>query len=231
MSERIESTWRSQMNVLRKVFDDQIVLIGENALSLWAQYYGLDDVADIGTKELQFYANHADMEAADVRLSPLPHSASFDAIDHESPLPSHIGSIHVENHHDSIVIDYFGHVDGVTNSDIRLQALPYVLEANNSTTLKVMHPMMCLDYWITKLAQSHKEKNPHLVRCSTISIEVARLYIEDCVNKKNIAIAMDAIQRVLMLADSGAGQRAWHLHGVDVSAAVPALTLLADNCS
>ena len=72
MSERIDSKWRSQLNVLRIVFDDQIVLIGENALSLWAQHYGLDDVADIGTKELQFYANHADMEAADVRLRTYP---------------------------------------------------------------------------------------------------------------------------------------------------------------
>ena len=229
MSELIDSKWRSQLNVLRIVFDDQIVLIGENALSLWAQHYGLDDVADIGTKELQFYANHADMEAADVRLSSLPHSSTFNTIDHESSLPSYIGSIQVNNHHDSIVIDYFGHVDGVTNSDLRLQALPYVLEGTDPTTLRVMHPMMCLDYWMTKLVLSHKGKDPHLARCATVSIEVARAHIEQCVEQKDIAMAMGAIQRVQALADSEAGQRAWHLHGVDVSSAVPALTLLADN--
>ena len=230
MTERTSCSWNTHFSLLRELADVPIILIGESAIYLWSQHYGLNSKADIGTPTLQLYANPADIKAADSRLQHHPHTTTISKIDVDAPLPTHIGSIVVNTMSGSVTIDFIGHVEGVQLSDIRLQALPYELEGPEKTMLLLMHPMMCLDHWITQLAMSHKDKNPYLIRCASISIDIARCYIEHCVDQKDIAVAMEAMQRVLILANSDAGQRAWHMHGVDVSAAVPALTLLADNC-
>lgn len=228
MTERTSCSWNTHFSILRELADIPIVLVGESAVCLWSEHYRLDSKLDICTPTLQFYANLADIKAADSRLQHHSHTTNISKIDLNAPLPTHIGSIVVNTISGSVTIDFMSHVEGIQLSDTQLQVLPYALEVTEKTLLRVMHPLMCLDHWINQLAMSHKDKNPHLIRCASISIDISRCFIEQCVDQKDIAVAMEGMQRVMILANSDAGQRAWHLHGVDVSAAVPALTLLAD---
>jgi hypothetical protein len=209
-------------DLLPYLSDEQVVLVGGQSVMFWAYYYGLINQNESFTTDIDFFGNSADIEAADARLVAIQHQTLFAELDDASP---NSGVILVEYKGLKVRVDYLWSVYGLAGSDIIERSVPLNINGNTST-IRVLHPLMCLESKLANLGAFPNKRNAFGVTQAELTIKVAQRYIQNLLENQRLRDALNAIERVARIAQMDASNFAWLIFQLDVSLAIPPLNLL-----
>lgn len=205
--------------LFKHLSDDSLVLVGGQSVMVWAHFYGLVDKSKSYTKDIDFFGNSADIEAANLRLSSIDHETRFAELDDPSP-NSGLILLSLPGHQQKIRVDYLWSVYGLAGSDIQERAVPLTIQGTD-VVIRVLHPLMCLESKTVNLGAFPLKRDKDGVAQAKTSIEIAKAYIQQLLNENRERDALNAAERVFRIAQLDAASFSWHVFGLNVIESIP----------
>jgi hypothetical protein len=198
--------------------DENVVLVGGQAVMAWAYHYGIVQTDTSYTTDIDFFGTSADIEAADLRLIAVDHETRFANLEDSSPNSGVISIALPEQI--KVRVDYLWAVYGLSGSDIQERSVPLQFPECN-TPLRVLHPMMCLESKIVNLGAFPNKRDHDGVAQANAAIQIAKAYIQTLIEAGRERDALNATERVFRIAQIDSASFAWHIFDLDVSDAIP----------
>ncbi len=206
------------VKLLNYLVDDNTVLVGGQSVMLWAYHYDLAGPETSYTKDIDFFGNSADIEAAQRRLVTVDHETRFADLEDSSP-NSGLILISLEGC-PKIRVDYLWAVQGLSGSDIQERSVPLKIKGV-STPVRVLHPLMCLESKVINLGAFPLKRDEDGVAQAKVAVQIVNAYIQNLIANERNRDALNATERVFRIAQMDASSFSWHLFGVDLMKAVP----------
>jgi hypothetical protein len=230
LSEKREIAISAQL--LRKIVQaagDGALLVGGQALALWAEHYGLNPatsrIKGAVTLDADFLGDRKLVEdiAGGFASAQRKYAPSVG-------LTSLVGSVEIGLSVDEFVnVDVIHHVYGLDAQAVRKNA--YALRYQGVDVL-LMHPLDVLHSRVENLAGLKDKQDPaeNSVPQTHLAVCVARRYIEDIASVPASApAALRAVEKVASIAKSSAGKRVSRAHAVRFIEAIPEAAIQNEN--
>ena len=206
---------------------EDAVLIGGQALNVWAEYYAGKDPS-LNTHS-PFFSHDIDFLGGRTTAEEL-HEVWKGKIIRPSEASSTPLIAKLEFKLDDgrrVTVDFLDEADGFASDSVRKEARatqnPYA-----EKTLKVLHPMHCMASRIVNtygaLDRRSRQYSSHEIRRTQLAIKILNHYISDLFRAKEEALYDEAyrlIDYTAGFAIEGPAKRAYHMDGVDVLDAIP----------
>lgn len=206
-------------NLMVYLADENTVLVGGQSVMLWAYHYSLVETDQSFTRDIDFYGNSADVEAADLRLIQWGHETRFADLEDASPNSGVILIDVAEG--EQVRVDYLWSVQGLAGADIQTRAVSLKV-GSTGLVLRVLHPLMCLESKIINLGAFAHKRDASGVSQAAIAVRIALAYVQGMVDAGREREALNAVERLVLIAQYQSASFAYHVFGVDVMQAIPA---------
>lgn len=198
---------------------DRAVLVGGQALAVWASTYGVltAEHAENLTLDADFLGGTRAATALAEALRPQGWRLWLAAIDDATPqsakLSKRIEGVGIKR------IDFLHHLVGMDTEAVRRRAVRMTLA--DGTRLAVLHPLDVLESRFRNLASLSSKRNRFGVAQARLSIDVARHYLHALLDGDERTL-LEAIERIVRLALDTRLRAVLHGTGLDPLQAVPA---------
>jgi len=200
--------------------NENIILIGGQAVMFWAHFYGLVEEKASLTRDIDFFGQRADVEDANLRLANFSHKTKYADWDDTSP-NSGVILVDVPELKDPVQIDFLWAVHGLSGSDVRERAVQASIPGIEKS-VSVLHPFMCLESKIANLGSFPKKRSPEGIEQTRLAVQVVRAIITKMLDDGRERDALNLVERTRHIALSDASNFAFAVCKVDVLDAIPA---------
>lgn len=203
--------------VISQAMSDNTILVGGQAINLWATLLLVDVTSPYLTRDIDFVGNRQDAINADQRIS-LPHQL-FLASQDDASINAAVISVEFPGDEQARPIDYLMTIYGLDRTDINKTAIE--IEIDN-VIIKVIHPILLLQSKICNLNLAAKQTAEGIAQARA-SISIVKAFIESTIN--NIEVSprqnLKLIRKVIHFSKSDFSVRAFHKFGIDTLEAIP----------
>lgn len=207
--------------------NENIILIGGQAVMFWAHFYGLAEERASLTRDIDFFGQRADVEDASIRLANFKHKTRYADWDDTSP-NSGVILVEVPELKDPVQIDFLWAVHGLSGSDVRERAMLSNIPGINKPVL-VLHPFMCLESKVANLGSFPKKRSPQGIEQTRLAVLVVRAIILKMLESGRERDALRLVERTRHIAQSDASNFAYAVCKVDILEAIPAEKFASDE--
>jgi hypothetical protein len=212
-----EEVW-TLLASLRALSPD-LVLVGGQALAFWARYYDVQPPAELVpyvTLDLDFLGDAADARAF---ASALPGARVYVAsLDDHTPSSARLVADDVFGK--PLEIDFLHSLAGLSERDVRRQSI--TIESPDGTTVRVMHPLYCLESRIKNLILLPSKRDRYGLAQAALAVPVLRAHLSTVGSTTAGARqALKIAERVVELALSEPGKRCFLQYGIEVLESIP----------
>ena len=205
--------------ILRRC-DAKAVLVGGQALAVWAQVFDVLAFSDIGpevTRDIDFLGSaQAASELANA-LRPMGWRMWKPSLDDVTPQTAKL-SKRIEG--EGIKqIDFLGSVVGLQTEDVRKRAVE--LELEGGIHVWIMHPLDVLESRLKNLAALPSKRDEHGVAQARLALQIIRAYLLRLTQEGSPRGVLDAIERLLELAQTKTLEAVLYSYDLNVLAVVP----------
>lgn len=201
------------------VTNENIILIGGQAVMFWAFYYGIAEGLKSLTRDIDFFGQRADVEDADLRLSNFTHETKFSDWDDTSP-NSGLILVDVPGRKERVRIDFLWAVQGLGSSEIRERAVLANIPGVQKPVL-VLHPVMCLESKIANLGSFPQKRTAEGIEQARLSTEIVKAFIGQLLKGNRERDALKIVERIAHVAESDAANFSFSVLDVDVLNSIP----------
>ena len=193
-----------------------VVLVGGQALNIWAVRFGLAAEATAVSRDVDFFGTRADAVAAGLDWHADVHAASLD--DHTPNSATVIVSIDDERHG----IDFLSSIAGVEPEELRRWSAKV---RGTAYEFRVMHPLHVLQSQIENvygvLRRREEQGGDYYIGRVALAIEIAAAAIAELLEARRTREALKAAERIATIAAGRPALVAWARDKVDVLTAIP----------
>jgi hypothetical protein len=204
--------------ILGYLANENIVLVGGQAVMFWARHYGLIEETASLTRDIDFFGQRADIEDADLRLSNFNHETRYAQWDDSSPNAGLI-LIEVPGLKNRLVVDFLWAVQGLSGSELREKAVSTKMPGIDRPLL-VLHPFMCMESKISNLGALPGKRSDEGIEQARLSVQIMKAYLGTLLSESRERDALKMLERVARIASSDASNYAFLACGVDVMQAI-----------
>lgn len=225
MSNQEVSFTQEHLEKLLTGVSEDVVLVGGQALMLWAYIYNID-LRFIGingalTKDADFLGQRKDVKEIAKNTSgraSYPHERAMTILAGQITIPLE-GELFLN-------VDVIHHVGGLDTEEVKARALKGVL---GKATFKVMHPLDVLKSRIENLSTIKVKQTPEGVAQAKLSLLVANKFISILTNEADgQRLALKGIEYIVSVAKSSAGCKSTREFGIDFFRAIPVEVITVD---
>ncbi len=199
----------------------QALLVGEQALAFWAQYYRIKPHGELAiavTSDADFVGAAEVARALSEALKPAGwrywQPSPEDATSQTAKLSKRIEGLGIKQ------IDFLDGIVGLKTHGIQRRAV--ALELADGPRLRVLHPLDVLESRLKNLAELPSKRNSHGVSQARLAVEVAGCFLDQLVREGPARRLLDATERLFQIACQKSLQGVFHDYGIDVLGAIPA---------
>lgn len=192
---------------------DESVLVGGMAVALLCRHFGIGIPMPAITTDADFFGGRVSIAAAEETLNNLPtrtYLADFDAAA-ASPNSGKI-AVDVAAGAEPVEIDFLYRIDGLSSDEIEQKAITIRV---GDKTIKVLHPILLLENKINNLAMYPSKRDPAGVMQATLSVQVAKVYLQS-MSKLNQRAILNTIERIARFAGREPACFAFKVFDIDV---------------
>ena len=186
------------------------ILVGGQAVAYWADYYR---VGFIGTRDIDFLG---DAQAAKFLADQLRGETRIPDWEDHTPNTAIVMIPAEKRGGKPVEIDYLGSIIGLDEKQIAKRALQV---RYGNASLRVMHPLDCLDSRIANLSLLPGKQNETGVAQAHTAIAIARHYLLD--KSSDRRYLLNLAERLYDMALSHNGKRVYARWGMDTLKAIP----------
>jgi hypothetical protein len=194
-----------------------VVLVGGQALNLWAVWFGLAEQASAVSRDIDFLGSRADAVAAGLDWHAAVNTASLD--DHTSNAATVVVTIDDEAHG----IDFLSSLAGVESAELRRWAGKV---RSGGYEFRVMHPLHVLQSQLENvygvLRRRDEQDGDYYIGRVALAIDVAAAATVETLEAGRPREALKVAERVAAIAAGRPALAAWSRDKIDVLAAIPA---------
>jgi hypothetical protein len=117
-------------------------------------------------------------------------------------------------------IDFLGSIVGLKTEGIQRRAV--VLNLANGIRVRVLHPLDVLESRLKNLAQLPSKRDSQGIAQAHLAIDVVRCFLEQLLSEEPARRLLDAIERVIRMAQEKSLETVFHDYEIDLLDAVPA---------
>ena len=197
------------------------LLVGGQALALWAQHYGITPVGVLGanvTSDVDFLGSSQVArnlaEALKSKGWRYWRATMADGTTHTAKLSKRIEGEGVKQ------IDFLGNIVGLDSDRVRRRAA--TLHLADGAQLKVLHPLDVLESRLKNLAALPSKRNRQGIAQAQLAIEIVRRFLEELVSGGHTRLLLNAIERLARITQDQTLGAVFHDFELDPLDAVPA---------
>jgi hypothetical protein len=197
------------------------LLVGGQALAFWAQYYQVKPLGVLSvnvTSDANFVGTTQVARDLSQSLKPLGwrywQPSLDDATTQTAKLSKRIEGQGIKQ------IDFLGSIVGLKTEGIQRRAV--VLNLANGIRVRVLHPLDVLESRLKNLAQLPSKRDSHGIAQAHLAIDVMRCFLEQLLSEEPARRLLDAIERVISIAQEKSLEAVFHDYEIDLLDAVPA---------
>jgi len=203
----------------------QLVIVGGQACSLWAESYGMNSFKPYTTKDLDFCTKSK--QEVSLFAKSLKVEAVFPT---KKNSPTHdIGVIEVPTKSGSLIIQFIRSTAKFSLDEI-VERRQGIRVYGLLFDIWVMHPLQCMEDKMDSLLrfdQEDRQDEKHL----RMSLEFVPQFIAERLFEGHCAAVLSMCQHVLELSKSKSGKRIRQIHKINVIDAIPTAALCAHDDS
>lgn len=194
-----------------------VVLVGGQALNIWAIWFGLAAQATAVSRDIDFLGSRADAVAAGLDWRAEVNTASLD--DHTPNAATVVVTIDNERHG----IVFLSSLAGVDSAELRRWA---GIVRSGPYDFRVMHPLHVLQSQLENvygvLRRRHEQDGDYYAGRVALAIDVTAAAIAAMLDGGATRDALKAAERVATIARGRPALEAWSRDEIDVLTAIPA---------
>jgi hypothetical protein len=201
--------------------DGRALLVGGQALAFWAQHYQITPLGVLSvnvTSDADFVGTAQVARDLSQTLKPLGWRYWQPSVDDATPQTAKL-SKHIEGQGIK-QIDFLGSIVGLKTEGIQQRAV--VLNLADGTRIRVLHPLDVLESRLKNLAQLPSKRNPEGIAQAHLAIDVGRSFLEQLLSAEPARQLLDAIERVVRMAQEKSLEAVFHNYRLDLLRAIPA---------
>lgn len=192
------------------------ILVGGQALNVWAVHYGLATQTAAVSDDIDFFGTRADAIAAGLDWG---GDVNMPSLDDHTP---NAAVVLVEIHDSKRGIDFLDSILGVEAEELRRWA---GLVRGRDYSFRVLHPLHVLQSQLENvygaLKRRDEEVGQYYVGRVKLSVQVVASAVEEMLEAKRTRDALNAAERVARIARSRPGLEAHRRDGIEVLAGIP----------
>ncbi len=175
--------------LIARTTTEKTVLIGGQAVSFWASYFGIASRLPALTRDIDYFGTKAEASLVASRLK-IPHTLKIATLDDATP-NSAVLMVPMQGYAEPIVIDYLASILGVRSSDIHKSAVTVEIDGQR---LQVVHPLQLLQAKIWNLYKLEEKRTLEGIEQARLSIEIAAAYVKEA--NKVQRFLLDSIETI-----------------------------------
>jgi len=192
------------------------ILVGGQALNVWAVYFGLLPHAAAVSNDIDFFGSGEDAIGAGLDWGAEVRTAAMD--DHTPNVA--IALLEIEG--DRRAIDFLDSILGVDSAELRRWSS---LVRDHEQSFRVMHPLHVLGSQLENvygmLKRRDEDAGEYYVGRVTLAVRVASSAITELLDGKKTRDALKAAERIAVIAQSGPALEAFRRDAIDALEAIP----------
>jgi hypothetical protein len=203
--------------IIRSTASENTVLVGGQAVMLWAAYFGLEPSRASLTSDVDFVGTSAEARRLSAAMK-LPHDIAIASLDDATP-NSAVLSVRLAGYEQPIIVDFLSAVAGIEADAVQKSAVTIRYEG---TDLRVMHPLDCLQSKLANLHLLASKRTPEGIEQASLAVRIAAAFIERTIGESSDARqALKAIEKVASIAQGRAALYCKRHLGIDARQALP----------
>lgn len=209
---------------------EDTVVVGGQAVALWAEHLGVVDGRPSITSDIDFYGMRADVEEASRNLAGVSHDvnvATFDdATVNSGTIVIHRGA--VAGLATDLTVDYLHSVLGLNGPDIQSRAVALLV---GGSRVRVLHPVLLLESKIANLGALPRTRNDAGLTQVRLAVAIVGAFMRRYSGwtPETRRAFLDTAERLGRLGRADVAHFAFHVFGIDVLAACPTELAPADS--
>ena len=201
--------------------DGRALLVGGQALAFWAQYYQVKPLGVLAvnvTSDADFVGTAQVARDLSQSLKPLGWRYWQPSVDDATPQTAKL-SKRIEGQGIK-QIDFLNSIVGLKTEAIQRRAV--VLNLTDGIRVRVLHPLDVLESRLKNLAQLPSKRDPQGIAQAHLAIDVVSSFLEQLLTEQPARWSLDAIERVVRIAQEKSLETVIHDFGLDLLNAIPA---------
>lgn len=197
------------------------LLVGGQSLAFWAQYYQVKPLGVLSvnvTSDADFVGTAQVARDLSQSLKPLGwrywQPSVDDATTQTAKLSKRIEGQGIKQ------VDFLGSIVGLKTEGIQRRAV--VLNLANGIRVRVLHPLDVLESRLKNLAQLPSKRDSQGIAQAHLAIDVMRCFLEQLLSEESPRRLLDAIERVVRMAQEKSLEGVFHDYEINLLDAVPA---------
>jgi hypothetical protein len=212
---------REEVHDILRSCNGRALLVGGQALALWAQRFRIAPVGVLGanvTSDVDFLGStQVARELAEV-LKPKGwrywQATLDDGTAQIARLSKRIEDEGIKQ------IDFLGSLVGLDSARVRRRAV--TVHLTDGTELKVLHPLDVLESRLKNLAALPSKRDRQGIAQAQLAIDIVRRFLEDLLRDHRTRLLLNAIERLARIAQDKSLDRVFHEFELNPLDAVPA---------
>ena len=204
--------------LIKNSHSEKTVLVGGQAVSFWAAYYGIGSDLPILTNDIDYLGTATDARRASTAL-PFRHKLRLATLSDATPNTAMI-SVELDGYDEPVLIDYLAQIIGLETKQVQRSA---VLVEFEGASLQVIHPVLLLQSKVSNLYQLKQKRTPEGKEQARLAIVIVSSFLSATIASN--AGVRDVLKIVELIGKFSATAAAIEAHmrwGLDCLSAIPA---------
>jgi hypothetical protein len=209
-----------EIDLILRGCSGRAVLVGGQALAFWAQHYQIKPLGVLSanvTTDVDFLGSAQVARELSQLLKPQGWRYWKPSLDDATPqtvkLSKRIAGHGIKQ------IDFLGSIVGLKTEGIKQRAI--VLNLADGTHLRVLHPLDVLESRLKNLAQLPSKRGPQGIAQAQLAIDIVKSFLDQLLSENSRKL-LDAIERVVRMAQEKSAEAVFDDYGLDPLTAIPA---------
>ena len=210
-----------EIDQILRICDGRALLVGGQALAFWAQHYQVKPLGVLSvnvTSDADFVGTAQVARDLSQSLKPMGwrywQPSLDDATSQTAKLSKRIEGQGIKQ------IDFLGSIVGLKTEGIKQRAI--VLNLADGTHIRVLHPLDVLESRLKNLAELPSKRDPQGIAQAHLAIDVVRCFLDQLLREEPSRRLLDAIERVVRMAQEKSLETVFHDYGLDLLTGLPA---------
>lgn len=177
--------------LIARTTTDKTVLIGGQAVSFWARYFGIVSRLPALTRDIDYLGTKAEASLVASRLN-IPHTLKVATLDDATPNTA-VLLVSMKGYDEPIIIDYLASILGVRSTDIQKSAVTIQIDGQ---MLQVLHPLQLLQAKIWNLCKLEEKRTVEGIEQARLSVEIVAAYVKEAnTDQRSLLKSVETIAR------------------------------------
>ena len=201
--------------LIARTTTDKTVLIGGQAVSFWARYFGINPRLAALTADIDYFGTKAEAKRVSGHLKQ-PHRLKIATLEDATPNTA-VLLVPMEGYPEPIIIDYLASMIGVRPGDVQKSAVTIEIDQQR---LRVLHPLQLLQSKIWNLYALQAKRTPEGLEQARLTIAIVAAYVKEALETQRALLS--AIETIARFAATDPARFAREKFGLECMNAVPA---------